>query len=593
MAGLAQTDLGEAENSALSARSAWLCLRIPELALQALRPQMLAPPDREQALRLESSGQAKVTGQANATEQAWVVLRKVDSSQIIAVDSQAVALGIGCNHTLAQARAITPKLGVIVRQAMREDALLEDLACVAYQFSHQVVLGKDCAGNASVTLEIAASLNLFGGFTALLNALKPLLATLMLRLQFGIAPNPDGARVLAQSAAVGHVRRARKWPQSLNRIALIHSALAPDTTAALASMGVHNFAALFALPMSGLRKRFGAVCVQYLTALQQTNAAAKFQAGQYWRPPQQFQRQLDFGFSAESVALLAFPIKRLLRELALYLQACDAAVQEITLTLLHQSKPATKLVINMLSVTRDALIFENLVGTKLENLSLAEGVVGICLSAPKLTPGTAHTPDLFSATAGASLPLPRLLERLQNKLGKDFSTDSFANANSLPTHAFANANSLPTHAFANANKANKSNSPDVFSRQKKLDVAAVQTLHWQHEHRPELASRMQPLNAQALMTKPGKSVAVLDETQAMPPRPFWLITPEVIVANAFAILSGPERIESGWWDSAQLGDVRRDYYVAQLHSGTRIWIYQQRPNSKSAAAVIWYLHGYF
>ena len=556
MAGLAQTDLGEAENSALSARSAWLCLRIPELALQALRPQMLAPPDSEQALRLESSGQAKVTGQANATEQAWVVLRKVDSSQIIAVDSQAVALGIGCNHTLAQARAITPRLGVIVRQAMREDALLEDLACVAYQFSHQVVLGKDCAGNASVTLEIAASLNLFGGFTALLNALKPLLATLMLRLQFGIAPNPDGARVLAQSAAVGHVRRARKWPQSLNRIALIHSALAPDTTAALASMGVHNFAALFALPMSGLRKRFGAVCVQYLTALQQTNAAAKFQAGQYWRPPQQFQRQLDFGFSAESVALLAFPIKRLLRELALYLQACDAAVQEITLTLAHQSKPSTKLVINMLSVTRDALILENLVSTKLENLCLAEGVVGICLSAPKLTPGTAHTPDLFSATAGASLPLPRLLERLQNKFGND---------------------SVSVGSIAKANKA----------------TPAVQTLHWQHEHRPELASRMQPLNAQALMTKPGKSVAVLDETQAMPPRPFWLITPEVIVANAFAILSGPERIESGWWDSAQLGDVRRDYYVAQLHSGTRIWIYQQRPNSKSAAAVIWYLHGYF
>ena len=566
MAGLAQTDLGEAENSALSARSAWLCLRIPELALQALRPQMLAPPDSEPRLRLESSGQAKCSEHGKATGQAWVVLRKVDSSQIIAVDSQAAALGISCNHTLAQARAIAPKLGVIVRQAMREDALLEDLACVAYQFSHQVLLGKDNDGNAGagdagtgsawVALEIAASLNLFGGFTALLNALRPLLATLMLRLQFGIAPNPDGARVLAQSAAVGHVRRARNWPQSLNRIALIHSALAPDTTAALASMGVHNFAALFALPMSGLRKRFGAVCVQYLTALQQTNAAAKFQAGQYWRPPQHFQRQLDFGFSAESVALLAFPIKRLLRELALYLQACDAAVQEITLTLAHQSKPSTKLVINMLSVTRDALILENLVGTKLENLCLAEGVVGLCLSAPKLTPGTAHTPDLFSATAGASLPLPRLLERLQNKLGNDgFSVGSIT-------------------------KANKT-------------TPAVQTLHWQHEHRPELASRMQPLNAQALMTKPGKSVAVLDETQAMPPRPFWLITPEVIVANAFAILSGPERIESGWWDSAQLGDVRRDYYVAQLHSGTRIWIYQQRPNSKSAAAVIWYLHGYF
>ena len=71
----------------------------------------------------------------------------------------------------------------------------------------------------------------------------------------------------------------------------------------------------------------------------------------------------------------------------------------------------------MLSVTRDALILESLVSTKLEPLRLVEGVIGITLSAQKLQASTAHTPDLFSATAAANLPLPRLLERLQNKLG--------------------------------------------------------------------------------------------------------------------------------------------------------------------------------
>ena len=560
MAGLAQADeLDEAENSARSLHSAWLCLHIPELALQALGPQMLALSENFEP------GKSLV--------QAWVVLRSIDSSQIIAVDSHAAALGIGCNHTLAQARAITPKLGVIARQTMREQALLEDLACVAYQFSHQVVLG-NVGNNAStdyawVALEIAASLNLFGGLAALLDALKPLLAALALRLQFGIAPNLQGARVLAQSAAVGHVRRAHKWPQSLNRIALIHSALAPDTTAALASMGVHNFAALFALPKPGLRKRFGVECVDYLTALQQSGSSGtvhKSQAGNYWRPPQHFQRQLDFGFSAETVALLAFPIKRLLRELALYLQACDSAVQEITLVLAHQSQPATKLVISMLSVTRDALILESLVSTKLESLRLVEGVIGISLSVQKLTPSTAHTPDLFSTTAGASLPLPRLLERLQNKLGKS----------NFPGEPFAKANGLP-----------------VGSLVKNPDVAAVQTLHWQHEHRPELASYSQPLNAQALIAKLVKSAALAGDTQAMPARPFWLISPEEIAASAFAILSGPERIESGWWDSAHLGDVRRDYYVAQLHSGTRIWIFQPRAHGHNKAAIVWYLQGYF
>ena len=554
-------EVNNADTSALSNRSAWLCLHVPELALQALRPQMLSPLNNDQA------------------DLAWVVLRKVNSSQIIAVDSHAAVLGIGCNHNLAQARAITPKLGVLVRQAMREDALLEDLACVAYQFSHQVLLDKDNdgTGKAWVTFEIAASLKLFAGLAALQNALKPLLATLMLRLQLGIAPNPEGARVLAQSAAIGHVRRAHKWPQSLNRIALVHSALPEETISALASMGVNDFESLFALPTPGLRKRFGAECVNHLSALQQSrrtgetvdksrrtgNTTNNSQANNYWRPPQHFQRQLDFGFTAESVALLAFPIKRLLRELAQYLQACDAAVQEITLTLAHQSKPTTLLVITMLSVTRDALILESLVSTKLEPLRLVEGVIGITLSAQKLQASTAHTPDLFSATAAASLPLPRLLERLQNKLG----------TNKVAVASLAKANKVTNVDDANA--------------------AAVQTLHWQHEHRPELASRSQPLSAENFLAKPVKPKYVLGDSDAMPPRPIWIITPTIIAADTFAILSGPERIESGWWDNTQLGDVRRDYYVAQLHSGTRIWIYQQRPNSKVAATVTWYLHGYF
>ncbi len=529
----------DVDTPALSSRSAWLCLYIPKLALQALRPQMLSPPNSEPA------------------GLAWVVLRKLDSSQIIAIDELAAAIGINCNHSLAQARAITPKLGVLVRQPAREAALLEDLACVAYQFSHQVLLDSDNdgSGKAWVTFEIAASLKLFGGLSALQNALKPLLATLKLRLQLGIAPNPEGARVLAQSAAVGNLRQARNWPQSLNHIALIHSALAPDTLSALASMGIDNFEALFALPSSGLQKRFGTDCVNYLRELQQSGASDS--AGNYWRPPQHFQRHIDFGFTAESTALLAFPIKRLLRELALYLQACDAAVQEIIFTLAHQSKPATLLVINMLSVTRDAQILESLVSTQLESLRLVEGVIGISLSVQKLQASTAHTPDLFSATAAASLPLPRLLERLQNKLG---------------------SNAIATDASA---------------KTKSSAVAAVQTLHWQHEHRPELASRSQLLSAQHFVGKPAKSKDVLGDAQTLPARPIWLITPEAIAAEAFAILSGPERIESGWWDSAHLGDVRRDYYIAQLHSGTRIWIYQHRPNSKDAAATIWYLHGYF
>ncbi|HMA10685.1 MAG TPA: hypothetical protein VKO83_02280, partial [Steroidobacteraceae bacterium] len=52
-----------------------------------------------------------------------------------------------------------------------------------------------------------------------------------------------------------------------------------------------------------------------------------------------------------------------------------------------------------------------------------------------------------------------------------------------------------------------------------------------------------------------------------------------------ALVSGPERIESGWWDGA---DVARDYYVAATGEGARWWIFRE-----CAAPRRWFLHGCF
>jgi protein ImuB len=46
--------------------------------------------------------------------------------------------------------------------------------------------------------------------------------------------------------------------------------------------------------------------------------------------------------------------------------------------------------------------------------------------------------------------------------------------------------------------------------------------------------------------------------------------------------SGPERIESGWWDG---DDVQRDYYVVRMPSGPDLWVFRDLRDSQ------WYLHG--
>ena len=52
-----------------------------------------------------------------------------------------------------------------------------------------------------------------------------------------------------------------------------------------------------------------------------------------------------------------------------------------------------------------------------------------------------------------------------------------------------------------------------------------------------------------------------------------------------AVLAGPERIESGWWDGA---DTRRDYYIVRTVHGQQAWAY--RPPGMLDG---WMLHGWF
>jgi len=44
-----------------------------------------------------------------------------------------------------------------------------------------------------------------------------------------------------------------------------------------------------------------------------------------------------------------------------------------------------------------------------------------------------------------------------------------------------------------------------------------------------------------------------------------------VLREPLHILSGPERIESGWWDGE---DVRRDYYLIETRSGQRGWAFR-------------------
>jgi protein ImuB len=115
------------------------------------------------------------------------------------------------------------------------------------------------------------------------------------------------------------------------------------------------------------------------------------------------------------------------------------------------------------------------------------------------------------------------------------------------------------------------------------------------EHRPERAWKEgagPDFSRNLAETRKGSGKTGPDPCPA-PPRPIWLLAePEplghLLEREPWVLQDGPERIESGWWDGA---DVRRDYFVAENPRGETMWIYRDHRYGLDDGE--WFLHGVF
>ena len=106
----------------------------------------------------------------------------------------------------------------------------------------------------------------------------------------------------------------------------------------------------------------------------------------------------------------------------------------------------------------------------------------------------------------------------------------------------------------------------------RLGKEAVFSIAPAADHRPELAWRQ---------CEAGDESKPAGKQQ----RPLWLLPkPMPCHKDRLELQSGPERIESGWWDGM---DVVRDYYVARGRNGSRLWVFRDHTNGA------WYVHGLF
>ncbi|MCY3841735.1 MAG: DNA polymerase Y family protein, partial [Gammaproteobacteria bacterium] len=341
---------------------------------------------------------------------------------------------------------------------------------------------------------------------------------------------------------------------ALNGVPLVHGDLSPKDLERLANMGITRIDELLGLPGRELGKRFGPALIDYLARL----TGQKADPRAFIEPPERFDSSVHLLEPVRGKDALLVPMRKLAAELARWLARRHFGVRVLTWTVKPLTGPEVVLTVEFAHPRRDDQSFLTLSRLKLDGADLPGEVMSISLRADFVAPFSTALADLWGMTEG-----------------------SF-HARGYPSRSPAEGSA--THAEL----------VDLLAA--KLGSGAVRDLSALDDHRPEYAWRTDQAGARAAVRASGNGPAMGHS------RPLWLLDPpKPVDAGLFELMSGPERIETGWWnataarilpeerDRSVVGSASgylRDYYIAYSKQGARCWLYRDQNEN-------WFLHGYF
>lgn len=469
----------------------WVCIGLPQLALDKRQREVA---DTTQPLALLSGP----------------VQRRIVHVANIAAQQHGVRAGL----SLANAQALCPGLQWHPFDPVATEQLRQRIAAWAYRFSAQVTTDFPDA----VVLEIGRSRRLFGEWPELQARLREELRSWGITHRLCAAPYPVAAHVLAMAGDEFDAWGvdSHRVQAALGCLPVQRAGLDAASVLSLQRLGLRQLRQVFDLPRDGLARRTSPTLLLQLDRMRGLLPTPV----RYYHPPDQFDVRIEFDAEVESHLALAFPLRRLIDDLGLFLSARDGGAQQLNLFLAHEGRPPTQVVVGLLSPERDPARLFELARTRLEQASCPAPVRALRVQVTHLPPFVPGTQDLFDSRSQQALTWSQLRERLRARLGD----------------------------------------------------ASVQGVGMRAEHRPELAT----------LAHATSDLAVLPEQL----RPAWLLpVPRPLRERVLRVLSGPERIESGWWDGA---DVRRDYYRVETTAGQQAWVFCA-PGERGP----YMLHGWF
>jgi protein ImuB len=474
---------------------------------------------------------------------------KLDSSAPIVVTAArhvgwanpcALDKGVLIGMLESSAHARTAELMSFERDHAAEERAVIEAALWALHFTPQVGL---MAGG--IVLDVTASVRLFGGHADLINGLRAGVMELGMQPQLATAPTAMAAWLLAQHAD-GTVADSESCAAMLDGlpVSLLQSVQAHLDT--LRTIGCERIGQLRQLPRTGITRRFGAAVLTELD----TAYGIEPEAHAWYEPPVTFHARLELPARVDSTEALLFAARRLLMQMTGWLVARHAGVSHFSLLLHHETMRSrehatTTVTIALGNASRDLAHLLLLLQEHLAKVTLKASVIELSLQADQIVQLAAPNSELFSTVTSRAESLGRLVERLSSRLGD----------------------------------------------------AAISRLQPFADHRPERCSVTQPISA-AAVSRNARNVQNDLLADEFPARPNWLLEQPLplliqqdqpFYKSPLRLLTGPERIESGWWDDAL---ATRDYFIACNDANLMLWIYLERPIAGTDKSG-WFLHGFF
>lgn len=486
----------------------WIGVHLPLLPLETYRP------------RWSASGMVAI----------------MDHDQVLSMTTDAAASGVREGMRRGGVIAIAPETALYERDLSKEQSALDAVALTLLQYTPEVTHAEE----ATVLINISASLSAFGGRLRLCRRVCASIDALGFSAQISMAPTAQGAWFLARYLSRSHLRKQRRCVRLdtlLRYMPALPFSVLPATHPYqdwLEGIGCRTLGDLRKLPRAGLQRRSDK---QILEALDCAYGVAP-ELFEWVQAPKEFSTYLELPDRIEHAEAVLFGARRLIQQMIGWLTAQQLAISGFVLFMEHergrQAIAPSSLEITLAEPAWHEAHLLRLLKERLGRFQLSAPIIALRLNATHVTPMLPPTASLFPEPGGTTADYHRLLELLTARLGAE--------------------NVL---------------SPAMLA-----------------DHRPEVANAWQAAgNALATKTNPRMSSE----------RPFWLLQQPLALlvrdhrpfyGSPLRLLSGPERIEAGWWDE---GLVVRDYFIAEGSEAARYWVYRERNGEE----INWFLHGLY